>query len=270
MTGAPDLGGFSAVDRSADPAGYAAYLDGVRAVGAVGAWKERSFALLEPRPGAVIVDAGCGTGEDVAALARLVAPGGRAIGVDASEEMIARARERNGVPGARFVVASATALGLPDAAADGVRAERLLQHLDDPAAAVREMARVLRPGGVAVVADGDWDSLVIDAEDLEAARALADAAAGSVRSPAVGRGLRRMMRDAGLADVEVLARTLVVTDLATADLLFGLPRALEAAVAAGALDAERAARLRAGLRRDDAAGRHLVAMTSFMARGRAR
>src|SRR6185503_14180485 len=91
----PEFGGFSDVDRTDAAAEYAAYLGSVRDVDAVRAWKERSFELLEPSPGMALLDAGCGTGEDVRTLAELVAPGGRAIGVDASEALIAVARGRD-------------------------------------------------------------------------------------------------------------------------------------------------------------------------------
>jgi SAM-dependent methyltransferase len=138
VAGPPEFRGFSDVDRTGRAGVYADYLDQVRGLEAVAEWKERSFAALAPRPGAVLLDVGCGTGEDVRTLARRVVPGGRAIGVDASEGMVAEARRRaaaEGAEGAEFVRADVRALPLGDGAADGSRAERVLQHLDDPAAA---------------------------------------------------------------------------------------------------------------------------------------
>ena len=88
----PDFGGFSEVDGTGAAESYAGYLDGVRGIDAVAEWKERSFALLAPRPGAHLLDVGCGTGDDVLALADRVRPGGRATGIDASAAMIDEAR----------------------------------------------------------------------------------------------------------------------------------------------------------------------------------
>jgi 2-polyprenyl-3-methyl-5-hydroxy-6-metoxy-1,4-benzoquinol methylase len=70
------VGGFSDVDGPEAPDDYAALLDAARAQPAVQEWKERTFAALEPVPGAVLLDVGCGTGEDVRALARRVYPFG--------------------------------------------------------------------------------------------------------------------------------------------------------------------------------------------------
>lgn len=268
MGGPPEFGGFSDVDATGEPGGYAGYLDAVRDVGAVTEWKERSFALLEPRPGAVLLDVGCGTGDDVRALAARVAPGGRVIGIDASAAMIDEARRR-GAPGAGdFRVGDATRLDLPDDAADGARAERTLQHLDSPEAAVTEMVRVVRPGGRVVLAEPDWATLVVDPCDPALGWELARAASERVRSGTVGRRLRGMLVAAGLADVEVAARVLLVPDAARARLLFDLDGALERAVAAGRVARGDADSWRSDVDRAAEEGRHLAAMTAFMAWGR--
>ncbi|WP_217914798.1 methyltransferase domain-containing protein [Miltoncostaea marina] len=272
MDGPPDLGGFTDVDAAASPAAYAGYLDDVRGLGAVARWKERSFALLDPRPGARLLDVGCGTGDDVLALARLCGPDGSALGVDASAAMVAEARRRAaaaGVAGARFATGDAQALDLPDAAVDGCRAERTLLHLAEPARAVAEMARVVRPAGRVVLVEPDWHTLVVDAGDAATGHAVAAAAAERFRQGRVGRALRRLLLDAGLADVEVAARALVATgDAARADRLFDLAAAARAAAEEGRVTAEAAAAWLAEVRRAGDAGRLLVAMTSFMAAGR--
>jgi ubiquinone/menaquinone biosynthesis C-methylase UbiE len=271
VTGPPEFGGFSDLDRTGQADVYAAYLDDVRGLGAVAEWKERSFAALEPRPGAVLVDVGCGTGEDARALARRVAPGGRAIGVDASEAMVAEARRRaaeEGETAVEFVRSDVAALDLPSASVDGCRAERVLQHVEDPGAAVAEMARVVRPGGMVVAAEPDWGTLVIDAGDPATAAEVAVAAARRVRSGLVGRTLRRLVLDAGLVEVGTAARTLVVTDRARAEMLFDLPGAAAQAVADGRLERDRAGAWLDDLARADARSRLLVAMTAFMAVGR--
>lgn len=266
----PGFGGFSDIDGTGDARDYASYLDSVRDVGAVGEWKERSFALLEARPGAVILDVGCGTGDDVLSLAARVAPGGRVIGVDASAAMIEEAARRTegGPAGMEFRVADAGRLDLPAASVDAARAERTLQHLDRPADAVAEMARVVRPGGRVVVAEPDWDTLVVDPGDPGTGREVTRAAAQRVRSGTVGRRLRRLLLDAGLVEVDVVARALVVQDHARAELLFDLDGALDLAVAAGPVDRASATAWREELARAAEAGLLLAAMTAFMAWGR--
>ncbi len=265
----PEFGGFSDVDATGGAPDYAGYLDAVRGVGPVAEWKERSFALLEPRPGAVLLDVGCGAGDDVRALAVRVAPGGRAIGIDASAAMVAEARGRGEGDGVAFHVAEAARLGLPGASVNGARCERLLQHLDRPAGAVAELARVVRPGGRVVVAEPDWATLVVNPGDPAVTREVAAAAAERVRSGTVGRRLRGMLMAAGLAEVDVTARVLMVDGRERARLLFDIDGALDAAVAAGRVTPDAAAAWRAEGARADAEGRHLAAMTAFMAWGRA-
>ena len=270
MTGRPpDFGGFSEVDDTGAAESYAGYLDGVRGMDAVAEWKERSFGLLEPRPGAHLLDVGCGTGDDVLALADRVRPGGRATGIDASAAMIEEARRRAGSrDDVAFAVGDASRLPLADAAVDGCRAERTLQHVERPGLAVAEMVRVTRPGGWVVAAEPDWATLVIDADDREVTRAVAASATDRVRSGAVGRALRGLLVGAGLGEVGVAARTLVVTDRGAAETLLDIGGAAERAVDAGLIAADRAAAWTSALGQAAAADRFLAALTAFMAWGR--
>lgn len=104
-----------------------------------------ALAALLPREGRVL-EVGCGTGGLVAAAAR----SGRAItGTDVAARWLVVARRRLDDLGLRadLVAASADRLPWADGTFDAVVADSLLEHLDDPSAAVREWARVLRPGG---------------------------------------------------------------------------------------------------------------------------
>ncbi len=108
-----------------------------------------ALALLEAAgpaaPGRRLLDAGCGTGYNLVALGREA----RATGVDLSADAIAFCRER----GVRALRGSVLQLPFADAAFDAVTSFDVLYHawVSDDHAAVAEMARVLRPGGVALV-----------------------------------------------------------------------------------------------------------------------
>src|SRR5688500_3247657 len=71
--------GFRDVDSQSQPHDFKAYLRRVFEV--ISAQKSESYALLEPSPGKRLLDVGCGTGDDVRALARLVGPTGQSVGV---------------------------------------------------------------------------------------------------------------------------------------------------------------------------------------------
>ncbi len=271
-SGPPAFGGFSDVNGTGAPGEYAALLDAVRAQPAVQDWKERTVAALDPVPGAVLLDVGCGTGEDVRALARRVVPGGRAIGVDSSEGLVAEARLRSAgevVGAVEFLRADAHGLPLASGSVDGARVERVLQHLADPGRAVAEMARVVRAGGRVVAAEPDWGTLVVDSDDPWVAGRVAAAAAHRLRSPAVGRTLRRLFAEARIEDVQVTATSLVITDGPAAATVFDLRGAAWRAVEDGDLAPDRAAAWLDGVARASTAGRGLASLTAFLAVGRA-
>jgi ArsR family transcriptional regulator len=111
--------------------------------------QEALLALLPP--GWVVADLACGTGPVAAALAPHVA---RVIGVDQSAAMLKAARRRTSALGnVELRQGRLEALPLEDAACDAALLLLALTYVPEPAAVVREMARVLRPGGRAVVAD---------------------------------------------------------------------------------------------------------------------
>jgi len=105
------------------------------------------------RPDALAVDVGTGTGELLVALAETA---GKVIGVDRSQKMLElckRRLERSGVRNVELRRGEADDLPVADAECDAALSSMLLHHLSDPAAGVREMARVVRPGGKVVVSD---------------------------------------------------------------------------------------------------------------------
>jgi ubiquinone/menaquinone biosynthesis C-methylase UbiE len=98
-------------------------------------------------PGGIALDVGCGPGNVTASLARAMGRGGLAVGLDVSEAMLARAVRAEAGPQVGFLRADAQRLPLRDATVDAVVSIAALQHIPDPAAALVEMTRVLRPGG---------------------------------------------------------------------------------------------------------------------------
>lgn len=97
--------------------------------------------------GGVVVDVGCGTGRAVPALRESVGSCGKVVAVDLTPEMLRQAGPRCAASGAVVVLGDARRLPLADAAVDGVFAAGLVNHLPDPEAGFRELARITRPGG---------------------------------------------------------------------------------------------------------------------------
>ncbi|MDP9374230.1 MAG: methyltransferase domain-containing protein [Chloroflexota bacterium] len=261
---------FDRVDGTSDPADFVRYLDTTRATPFFQEVKRRSFALLDPRAGARVLDVGCGTGDDVLALARAVGPTGRAVGVDASATMIAEARRRAagaGLP-AEFFQGDAQRLDFADAIFDGCRAERVLQHVEAPRAVLAEMIRVSRPGAPIVIWEAELEMLVIDAPDRATGRRLQRFICDGFRNGAIGHQLYRLFKEAGLAEVRALPLSNAITDYALANNAFDLRASAQRASEAGVVTAAEAAAWIASLEAADAAGHFFCAVAGFLVSGR--
>jgi SAM-dependent methyltransferase len=124
---------------------------------------ENSAAYLIPhlRSGLDLLDVGCGPGTITVDLAARVAPG-RAVGIDAAADVIAAAQaaaDEAGSPNLEVRVGDIYALDADDGTYDIVHAHQVLQHVGDPVAALREMGRVCKPGGVVAARDSIYRAM---------------------------------------------------------------------------------------------------------------
>ena len=114
------------------------------------------FSLGVLEEGERVVDVGCGAGIDSLIAAKMVGPSGAVVGVDMTPPMLNRAREsatRGGFTNVRFHEGLAESLPLPDAWADVIISNGVLNLFPDKLAALQEMARVLKPGGRLQIGD---------------------------------------------------------------------------------------------------------------------
>src|SRR4051812_18964995 len=112
-----------------------------------------AFLLPDLRPGMRLLDVGCGPGSITRGLAERLAPG-QVIGIDTAEAVLRSAREdaaARGLTNLEYRQGSVYELPFEDGSFDAVYAHQVLQHLREPARAVGEMLRVLRPGGLLAV-----------------------------------------------------------------------------------------------------------------------
>jgi SAM-dependent methyltransferase len=221
-------------------------------------YKARSFELLALTDGDHVLDVGCGTGEDVRTLAGRF-PGVSVIGIDASEDKIREARARTlGLPWPLdFQAGDAYALPFEGEAFDACRADRVFHHLVAPDKALTEMVRVARPGGRVVVSDTDYDSLVVEAPDLELTRRILAHHADRMESGRIGRRLPGLFLAAGLAAVAVTPYAAVSTEYDEG--VLKLRDKAERAAAAGAIGAADVGRWVESLIEADRAGRFVCA-----------
>ncbi len=175
---------------------------------------ENSAGYLLPhvQRGMNILDVGCGPGTITVDLARLADPG-VVTALEVSAEVLALSRSeaaRRDRRNLAFVVGDVLALDFPDDTFDIVHAHQVLQHLGDPVAALAEMRRVCKPGGIVAARDGDyaaftWFPEVAELDEwLQLYRTAARANGGE---PDAGRRLLAWAHAAGLRDVTATSST---------------------------------------------------------------
>ena len=158
-------------------------------------------AVADLRDGDVVLDLGSGAGADVLISARRVAPSGRAIGLDMTDEMLELARANAaaaGVDNAQFVKGYLEQLPLPDESVDVVISNCVINLSHDKPRVLREAARVLRPGGRFAISD-----VVADPDMDDATRADIAQWTGCVAGALTREQFERSLADAGLVDVEI-------------------------------------------------------------------
>jgi arsenite methyltransferase len=178
----------------------------------------RRRAVLEsvnPRHGEHGLDIGSSTGLLACELADAVGSNGRITAIDTNPGMLAmteRCAETSGfIDRVSIYPGNAMSLPLYDETQDFVIAAQVLEYVSDPAKAVNEVHRVLRPGGRFVVIDSDWDTLIVNCGEVDLTGRIMSAGDGHVLHRTLPRRLPGLLRAAGFAVDEV--RTLPVLNI---------------------------------------------------------
>ncbi|HXJ58904.1 MAG TPA: arsenite methyltransferase [Verrucomicrobiae bacterium] len=165
-------------------------------------------ALAALKPGEVVLDLGSGGGFDVFIAARKVGMAGRAIGVDMTPEMLARARKnigpyrkRSGLDNVEFRLGEIEHLPVADQSVDVVISNCVINLSPDKPQVWREMARVLKPGGRVAVSDLALFK-PLPGEVLKMIEALIGCVSGAVLQSET----ERMAREAGLTEIRLTPR----------------------------------------------------------------
>jgi SAM-dependent methyltransferase len=203
-------------------------------------WAADLVELAQLQDGERVLDVACGTGVVTRHAAQKVRTAGRVTGLDLNQGMVEVARSLPPVPGAApiiWIAGSALAMHLPDAAFDVVLCQQGVQFFPDRPAALREMRRVLVPGGRVLVSIWAGPTPYSVALWNAVERHVGPDAAATFRKSRVGQDpevLRQLMAQTGFRDVQIRARTRTTRLPAVAEFVL---RHLAASPVDGAVDA---------------------------------
>lgn len=174
--------------------------------------REKIMALLGVREGDKALDIGCGPGLTTLALAQATGTNGAVTGVDIAEPMLALARKRCAqYSNVSFTTADVTALPYEDGSFDIALATQVYEYVEQVDQALKELARVVKPGGRVLIVDTDWESAVWASNDDDRMRKVIDTWNTHIPHPQLPRDLKFRMEQAGFKQVSVDVVPLVNT-----------------------------------------------------------
>jgi ubiquinone/menaquinone biosynthesis C-methylase UbiE len=214
------------------------HLDAVAETAPIQLAAQHAIELMRLRPGEKALDAGCGTGSFFAPLAAALGPNGEIVGVDHAPEFFESARQQYAAAkastGLTLVDADINDLPFDAGTFDAAHCERVLIHLADPQQALRELHRVVRPGGWVVAVEPDLAGWRVDHEDRENVAKIAAGFMASIRNPSMGLELNRRMAEVGLVNRQYRFVTEVETTIEP-DIVVYYEQAAESAARQGLL-----------------------------------
>jgi SAM-dependent methyltransferase len=233
--------------------------------------RRRFLRFVPVRPGARVLEVGCGSGVVARDLAAMVGRRGAVVGVDTSRAVLAAARRlcRPVAGHARITLRLGDGNHLPfaDGSFDAALGITVILHVAEPGAVVREMARVTRPGGRVALQDQDFGMLAVTHPDRDLTDRILDGVPRHIyEEPYSGRRLPGLLREAGLEQGRLLTDVFQDTTLEPWTRTF-LERRAEYAVSFGLVDAAAAQRWLDGFTRLVAAGAFVFTMNYYGAVG---
>lgn len=264
------VGMWTEIDQTPEPESFIRFMDAFNATAWLQAHKRRTLSLLDAREGFHLLNVGCGTGDDACLAARQVGSSGKVVGIDPSATMITKAKERSAKSAlsVEFQQSSVYELPFPDSTFNGTYSFLTFDVLERPKDALRELLRVVKPGGRVAISAPDHDTLIVDAPDRGLTRKLRQCFCDDITNGWMGRQLHGLCVAAGLQAITITPDTLTLT---SADYAFAtriLDRIVARARAAGVVTSDEAARWLASVDEANRAGRFFYAGTCFIVSGR--
>src|SRR5262249_16867985 len=173
------------------------------------AQREATTRRLALQPGERVIDVGCGPGFLSESMAVDGGATGQVLGIELSEDLVRFAADRKSRAWIEYRRGDAVALDVPSASFDAFVSAQVVEYIPDADAALREMHRVLRPGGRGIVVDTDWDTIVWHSSDAGRMTRVLAAWEGHCAHPRLPRTLVPRLRALGFVVDRVEAYPIV-------------------------------------------------------------
>jgi len=206
------------MNKAPDPASVIRTLDGFAEMEGLTAARNALFGDLCLQAGHHVLEAGCGPGTALPALLERVGPAGRVVGVDPTTAFIVEAQRRAaawGVANAEYREGDIREIPYPDGTFDATFCDKVLIHVGPTQQALREMARVAKPGGRVGALEWDLCALSLNSDEPELTAKLIDLGCKMQHRGWAGRALKDEFRAAGLRDIRFRPYLAHTTDLDT-------------------------------------------------------
>jgi len=195
--------------------------------------KEYSYHPFTELKSGTVIDLGCGTGIDVSNLATLLGDAVKVVGIDHDETMLGKGKEAYAAQtNVEFLLTEANAIPFAPETVDGLRAERLIQHLTAPESTMTEIKRVLKTGSPLVIVETDWSSLTFYNEFLPVENKIIGYLTDKkINNGLAAKKLTAYMRNAGFNNIHLEIYPFLIKSLKEANDYLWIERMIEEAAA---------------------------------------
>lgn len=231
--------------------------------------RRRIITTLALQAGEVILDVGSGPGHQAFEMSSVVGPSGRIYGIDPAESAIAIASRRcSGLSNVRFELGDAAQLSFENETFDAVMSSQVFEYLESVSDGLREMYRVLRPGGRVLIHDTDWGALLWRSSDEERMARVMEVWDRHLTDPCLPQTLQPKLRDAGFSDIKVEPFVQLETDFDPGSVSGVLMEFIVGYVESQGIPASEAGAWKADLENRGAAGDYFFSSNEYIFVGR--
>jgi arsenite methyltransferase len=231
--------------------------------------RRRIIAALALQAGEAILDVGSGPGHQVFEMSSVVGPGGRVQGIDPAESAIAIAARRcSGLSNIHFELGDAGQLPFEDETFDAVMSSQVFEYLENVSGGLREMYRVLRPGGRVLIHDTDWGALLWRSSDAARMARVMKVWDRHLADPYLPQTLAPRLRHAGFGNIKVEPIVQLETEFDPGSVSAVLMRFIVGYVESQGISASETSAWAADLENLGAAGDYFFSSNEYMFVGR--